>query len=1600
MANGTLGTLTIDVLANIAGMVSDMQKAQDVSAQAAKQFQRDWQDATSGISDGIKTLAATLGVAFSADQFKELISATVEMDVTVAHLTDTLGIATGTLSDLNAAATISGGGIDDATQAITRMERAQAQAEGGSQKFVSAFDALGISMAQLKQMSPDELLQTVAERLDAIAPSANKTALEVALFGRNIAAINPMLEALANGAHDLSVSLGAAITPAATAAAEAYEKSMGEVKLSVQGLAQSFIAQFLPALSSAAQQFAIWLSSSEGVHTALSAVGETLDFVVSHLDLLGTAIGVVVAYQLDVKIAAWAESVYGMALQTEGATSAMYALGSAAVAAVGIGVAAFAGWQIGTWARENFAWVAELGQWIAAAATTIQTAMQAPFDAAIGFIKTAVNAFVAWLRETIAAAFEGIAQTMAASFNPIMQQMGASFEQLANSIKPAQSAAQVWSQGITQVGTDAKNAIASVDDLWKSIFQDSGAAGAKVDAMNAFRDALKQTTDAMSQGKLTAAQATQALEHLDDAAIAAAHAGNDSDVIWQQVTAVQAMLAVSTQHVSDKTTDFTGQADLAGQAAKKLSEEMAKWSEENDVLQGKLGGPIDQALKTFDDDMLKAAETLVVMMGNGLSAADAMQMLAERTDLETQKMWASIAADNQKNDVLATLQQKQIDQLASLEAVTTAQKAQVEVQQLVNATQLANNTLLDNFHDLEGNIYPTIQQANDAIAQQAAGLTTDTTAWLDHMQQVKLDQEAMKEWASVASNAFDSAFSAINKDIIEGGSVMKDLVKVAQQVVEAILMQFEKLAIINPLLNQIFGASAGGAGGGLLPTLENSAIGQLFGSGGGIGSLFSGNGMFSGIGNTIESWFGGGVDTASQSVGVYAGLDQGANAVTDTAFTTDWGAAANDITDGITAGAPDIGATIGTSAGSSFFGTVAPMLGAFFAGDQIAGPAGGIALAAAAYFVPIVGWIAGAASLVNSLTGGGLFGTDWKPTGNTAENLSFSSSGATIDETAEESKKKALFGGHEWKLEDIPVDPKTTAALTQFTTTLQTQLDKFDALFGQTGAQIASGTYSAQFDKTGKMTSSTETIGGQTITGETDQQFQEREQAQSMIDLMDKLGLGATAFVSGLQGDADKLLAGVTDMANTAAEAQQNLGAGFKFMGLSATQTLPEVMKFVEGLQQSGETLQQTYTRLIQAQAAYDQFVGQFKPATTYVDPFEQSIAQLYAQMGQSIDQANALAKAAGAAGASTQDLVNIQQTYAAQMAQLTVQLENSAQQLAFSLGLTETGSLDQVTQEINALEGQAGSASSSVQSFGGAMTSAAQAASAATNLLLGNLSPLNDQQKLQVALQGLREGTVTADQVLQIGRSLYASSEAYNQLFAEVEPYANAATSHGGGTVYNGSEALSGSSTSGLSDADQKKLKDLLAEQAQLQQAALTQQYQQLAQEIAEIATAKGEDFTQVMKDMGISSADLEKALGLKDDAALATYMSTIQSQTDSQGNNTQSIVTAIQNLPYELANLLQGKSFGGGPVIGGVQTRTAPDGTGTSVTVGPPATGSGGPTRGPGSGTQLPPGRTMTDADAKAIGQAVGTYGVRPHLAPIQANYPRSSRIPANVR
>lgn len=218
-------------------------------------------------------------------------------------------------------------------------------------------------------------------------------------------------------------------------------------------------------------------------------------------------------------------------------------------------------------------------------------------------------------------------------------------------------------------------------------------------------------------------------------------------------------------------------------------------------------------------------------------------------------------------------------------------------------------------------------------------------------------------------------------------------------------------------------------------------------------------------------------------------------------------------------------------------------------------------------------------------------------------------------------------------------------------------------------------------------------------------------------------------------------------------------------------------------------------------------------------------------------------------------------------------------------------GTLDDVNQQIDEMTSSSHNAANSVQGFGRAMTQAADAARNAISLLLGDLSPLNDQQKLQTALQGLYAGTVTKEQVLEIGRRLYASSQAYVDLFNLVKNFRDPSTA-----THDAAQQ-----EKDKSDHQFHTLAELQARRDELEKQQRLQQAQQLAQNVAELATVQHKSYQEIADLLGFKLSDLATDLGLNSDA-LTTYLDNISAEQtaipDSITTNTDRQITAMYDI------------------------------------------------------------------------------------------------------
>jgi len=881
------------------------------------------------------------------------------------------------------------------------------------------------------------------------------------------------------------------------------------------------------------------------------------------------------------------------------------------------------------------------------------------------------------------------------------------------------------------------------------------------------------------------------------------------------------------------------------------------------------------------------------------NAAKTSQQIAAGLELVKAKQAALADVQDQSGNAMDRLNAKWGQELIAIGQGTDAYDLAATKIKFETEALAAYKSAVDNAHSPEE--LAQVVASRDAFLAHADAVAADTV-------EAKKNAEQWKAWQQIGLSAGDTLASGIGdagaKMIFEFHSIgdtfksLGDTLKqTAEQVVSGIIQQFVKLAVINPILNAIFGGTGGwtqlaelgvsaiaGGGGSSASMSGGGGIGNDNGSAGGFGGALGNIYQYGSAAWKGYSWLtGAGGGSAIGQAGA-ANQSLGGSMFGTGDFDAGWG-------NSLSAGG-GVGGALGTAGG---------VFGGYYLGSKYGGTAGGVAgavgLGVAAYFVPIIGWIAGAISIIDALSGGKLLGTDGKVIGG-ASTLSVGPGGASVASHYTTKGQHALFGGSYYKEHAID-DPAADAAAQAFYDAMKSGADQFAKEFGLKAADVASGTFEQTFDKKGNITGSTTTIAGHTYSGESADDFGTRVTAETEIGVLSQFDSQLSTAIDKYRVNANDLLGIVNDLA----AAQLAINNGEHFLALGQDQSISKLLEFAAANQRFGESVDQTLQRIMQAQAQYDQFVGQFKPPTTYADAFQEALANIGAEYKQNVKTANDLARAAGAAGASQEDLANIQKHATAELAAAIQQLKDASQQLAISLGYTTQGmTVDQIDQQIADIRNGSGSASDNLGSFGQAITDVAQRASDAYNLLLGDLSPLTDTAKLQAALAGLRQGLVTQEQVLTIGRQLYGSSQPYTDLFHEVQRYPGSAGSRVGGTAGGGTgkHPLTADEQAQISKLEQEK-KD--AESAQRHNEAL-----QLARNIAELSVVTGQSYEDVAKSEGFNLDKLMGDLGVKSSADLHKMLDGFRTQQDSAHQDSQDLLDAIMQLPAAIADALNG--------------------------------------------------------------------------------------------
>jgi len=340
-----------------------------------------------------------------------------EMGDSLAKMSARTGVSVEALSELAFAAQQSGADMDALETGIKRMQKAVVAAATGSKEATDTLTALGLTVADLDGLSPEQQFKLIADRISKIENPTVRAAAALQLFGRSGTGLLPLIGRGAAGLEALQQEarrLGLTISTTDAKAAEAFHDTLSALWQTVKRGVFAVGAALAPTLSDLARRVTDvvvratdWIKANRGiivsvlkiaaavvaagvalvglgyavsafgaiftglgtilggVSTALGVLGAVLGFILSPLGLVVTAAAALGAYLV------WASGAGGKALAWLGdrfddlkteALAAWQGIADA-LAAGDIGLAAQILWlTLKMWWQKGVHWL--MGYWL------------------------------------------------------------------------------------------------------------------------------------------------------------------------------------------------------------------------------------------------------------------------------------------------------------------------------------------------------------------------------------------------------------------------------------------------------------------------------------------------------------------------------------------------------------------------------------------------------------------------------------------------------------------------------------------------------------------------------------------------------------------------------------------------------------------------------------------------------------------------------------------------------------------------------------------------------------------------------------------------------------------------------------------------------------------------------------------------------------------------------------------------------------------------------------------------------------------------------------------------------------------------------------
>ena len=252
----SLQTLSIDLEAKLARFTADMGQAARVSDRTAAQI--------SGALGTIKAAAGGLVAGLSVGFFVQLTKSAIDSIDALNDVKDATGASIENLSALEDIAARTGTRFETVADTLTKFNKTLVDAKPGTD-FAQAFDALGLSLEELKRLDPAEALRQTALAMAGFADDGSKARLQTVLFGRAVKDIAPFMKNLAEVGD-----LVATVTTEQAEEAEKFNRELLVMQKNVQDVTRTLASGLVQAINETAAEFRAATKDGQGFLTMMS----------------------------------------------------------------------------------------------------------------------------------------------------------------------------------------------------------------------------------------------------------------------------------------------------------------------------------------------------------------------------------------------------------------------------------------------------------------------------------------------------------------------------------------------------------------------------------------------------------------------------------------------------------------------------------------------------------------------------------------------------------------------------------------------------------------------------------------------------------------------------------------------------------------------------------------------------------------------------------------------------------------------------------------------------------------------------------------------------------------------------------------------------------------------------------------------------------------------------------------------------------------------------------------------------------------------------------------------------------------------------------